>query len=118
MTEACETCEPVVVRNNGRPPHDADVARTTNALIRRVESGRMRYLGGDVLLEDMVALAKSDLKFTHRELPRVRGVPPDMVLGTLHPRGADLQACCAGRAGAPSVERRSASRAMGGRTAK
>ncbi|NYF18223.1 hypothetical protein HDC37_003079 [Microbacterium sp. AK009] len=64
MTEACETCDPVVVRNNGRPPHDVDVVRTTDALIRRVESGRMRYLGGDVPLEDMVALAKSDLKCT------------------------------------------------------
>lgn len=46
------------------PPHDVDVAKTIEALEERVDRGRMRYLRGDVPLEDMLALTASDLKYT------------------------------------------------------
>lgn len=41
-----------------------DIDATTDALLRRVESGRMRELRGDVPLADMIALLESELKYT------------------------------------------------------
>ncbi|MFC0197458.1 hypothetical protein ACFFIR_11345 [Microbacterium arthrosphaerae] len=64
MDAACQTCEPALVRTAGRPPHDIDIVRTIDALKLRVDSGSMRYVRGDVPLEDMLALARSDLKYT------------------------------------------------------
>ncbi|KQM82056.1 hypothetical protein [Agromyces sp. Leaf222] len=64
METVCATCDTALVRNGGTPPHDVDIAKTSEALQGRVESGRMRYLRGDVPLEDMLALAVSDLTYT------------------------------------------------------
>lgn len=64
MGTDCATCDTALVRNAGTPPHDVEVAKTSEALKERVESGRMRYLRGDVPLEDMLALAESDMKYT------------------------------------------------------
>jgi hypothetical protein len=60
----CATCDTALVRNAATPPHDVEVAKTSEALKERVENGRMRYLRGDVPLEDMLALAESDMKYT------------------------------------------------------
>ena len=64
MAVPCPVCDTAVVRNDVPPPHDIDVARTTAALQDRVRDGRMSYLRGDVALEDMLALAESDMKYT------------------------------------------------------
>lgn len=45
-------------------PYGATIEQTTAALAERVRSGEMRYVRGDVPLEDMLALAESDLKYT------------------------------------------------------
>lgn len=41
-----------------------DIDATTDALLRRVASGRMRERRGDVPLADMIALLESELKYT------------------------------------------------------
>ncbi|MDF2562570.1 MAG: hypothetical protein K0R99_4016 [Microbacterium sp.] len=64
MAQHCPVCDPALVRNGGRPPHDVDVAKTSEALRDRVRSGQMKYVRGDVPLEDMLALAESDMKYT------------------------------------------------------
>ncbi|SEE89299.1 hypothetical protein [Jiangella alba] len=61
MTD-CPTCDTARVSAPG--PHSIDPYATTDALIERVESGRMLELRGDVPLVDMMALAESDLKYT------------------------------------------------------
>lgn len=61
---SCETCDSALVLTDGTPPHNIDVAATTDFLIERVVAGRMRYLRGDVPLEDMLDLAISDMKYT------------------------------------------------------
>ncbi|KQQ68706.1 hypothetical protein [Microbacterium sp. Leaf320] len=58
----CETCDSAGVPGIGTLPWD--IGATTEALIRRVDSGRMRELRHDVPLEDMIALLESDLKYT------------------------------------------------------
>ena len=64
MVRDCATCDTALARKAGTPPHDVDVAKTSEALKERVERGRMRWLRGDVPLEDMLALAESDMKYT------------------------------------------------------
>jgi hypothetical protein len=64
MTTSCATCDTAVVHDDGKPPHDIDVTATSDALRDRVSDGRMLFLRGDVPLEDMLALAESDLKYT------------------------------------------------------
>lgn len=41
-----------------------DIDATTDALLRRVASGRMRERRGDVPLADMITLLESELKYT------------------------------------------------------
>ncbi|MET0812047.1 MAG: hypothetical protein ABWY03_03260 [Microbacterium sp.] len=64
MTAECEVCDTALVHDDGKPPHDIDIARTSAALQERVDSGLMHYVRGDVPLEDMLPLAESDLKFS------------------------------------------------------
>lgn len=64
VTAECATCDTAVVRTDATPPHDVDVVKTIRELIDRVASGRMRYLRGDVPLEDMLALAASEMRYT------------------------------------------------------
>src|SRR5690348_14142091 len=64
VDESCKICETALIRTTGDPPHDIDVRRTIDALKVRVDSAQMRYVRGDVPLEDMVALGRSDLKYT------------------------------------------------------
>ena len=63
-TVSCDVCETALVHNDGTPPHDIAIQRTSEELQRRVNEGRMRFIHGDVPLGDMLALAMSDLKFT------------------------------------------------------
>jgi hypothetical protein len=58
----CKTCDSAGVPGIGALPWDIDA--TTEALIDRVSTGRMRELRGDVPLEDMIPLLESDLKYT------------------------------------------------------
>jgi len=60
--EDCQTCGTVGVPGAGAIPWD--IGATTQTLLQRVRTGRMRVLRGDVPLEDMVALLESDLKYT------------------------------------------------------
>jgi len=61
---ACEICETAVIRNAGKRPYDIDALRTIEAVKLRVDSGQMRYVRADAPLEDMVALAESELTYT------------------------------------------------------
>lgn len=60
----CPTCDAALVRTGGAPPHDIDIAATTNALQERVAAGRMREVAGDVPLVDMLDLFAADTKYT------------------------------------------------------
>lgn len=60
----CTTCDSALVRSDGEPPHDIDIAATIAALHERVVAGRMREVAGDVPLVDMVDLFASDMKYT------------------------------------------------------
>lgn len=64
MDVTCDVCETALVHDDGRPPHDIDVQQTCNALKLRVERDQMRYVRTEVPIEDMPALAESDLKYT------------------------------------------------------
>lgn len=59
----CPTCDTAGVADEAR--HGGiDIVATTDALIQRVDDGRMRVVRGDVPLTDMVALLESDMKYT------------------------------------------------------
>jgi len=64
MASPCAVCDSALIRGGGAPPHDVDIALTSRELQRRVDSGQMRYLRGDVALEEMLQLADSDMKYT------------------------------------------------------
>lgn len=64
MAIVCDTCDTAVVRNDRKPPHDIDITATIDALSDRVRRGRMRFVSGDVPLEDMLDLAYSELRYT------------------------------------------------------
>ncbi len=64
MDAPCNTCDAALVLAAVAPPQWIDVVATTDALASHVHSGRMRYLRGDVPLEQMVSLAESDRKYT------------------------------------------------------
>ena len=64
MNATCDTCESALRHTAGPPPHNVDVLGTTAELADRVAEGRMRYLRGDVPLEDMIDLARSELRYT------------------------------------------------------
>jgi hypothetical protein len=58
----CLTCDSAGVPSDGAAPWD--IVATTDALIQRVNAGKLRELRTDVPLEDMVSLLESDLKYT------------------------------------------------------
>lgn len=64
MASTCAVCDSALIRGDGAPPHDVDIARTSRELGLRVDSGQMRYLRGDVALEEMLPLAESEMKYT------------------------------------------------------
>ncbi|MFT4234182.1 MAG: hypothetical protein QM607_04165 [Microbacterium sp.] len=61
-TALCPVCDAAVVRRGSRSW--IDVEATNAALIDLVRRGEMRVLRGDVPLEDMIALAESELRYT------------------------------------------------------
>jgi len=58
--DRCETCDTVGVQGS----RGWAARATTDALIERVRSGRMREARYDVPLTDMIPLTESDLKYT------------------------------------------------------
>jgi len=64
MDATCPVCDTVVVRNALPPPHDIDVGGTTARILEELRGGRLRYVRGDVPVEDMIALAESELRYT------------------------------------------------------
>jgi hypothetical protein len=64
MSEPCPVCDSVVVPYAEPHPHDIDPFPTNERLAELVRSGAMRYIRGDVPVEDMTDLLVADLKYT------------------------------------------------------
>lgn len=64
MDVICETCDSAIVYSDGAPPHNIAIKATIDRLVSRVDAGLMRFLRGDVPLQDMLDLADSELRYT------------------------------------------------------
>lgn len=60
----CEVCDLVAVRRPDHGERVVDLEATQRRLGERLDDGRMRVLRADVPLDDMLRLARSDLKYT------------------------------------------------------
>jgi hypothetical protein len=60
----CEICDGALVYLDEVSRRDINVTATTNALSALVAAGRMRVLCGDVPIDDMLDLARSEMKYT------------------------------------------------------